>query len=527
MFRFGLELLIVGLVGLGLVVGRPSLPPPIGKNASLLQTEFDRICAEDKGGHLTIKAGTYVFSNKSLEINNCRHLSVQGNGAIFLFYIGFGISINNCKNVTLQGLTLDSDPPNYAQGRVTHVDPNTASFTSTFDEDFLMPDTSTVPFNAPGGSAGAKIMFWSANTRLPSRQVHFLKTSKPANGVNSWQIEVKGSLSSPPPKIGNLVTVFPRRGFTWLSYNSSGVVADSIVIHAGGNMGFLEMMGDGGHLYRNVSIVRKPGSRGLMALNADGFHSNSVRVGPTLENSEISFTGDDHLNIHASMLVVCKGIKPNQLAIIDPSDQVIVPGDTLSFYKLLSSMPGHPPGRLNPFLANAIVKDIRKATDPSLIQDCQKASQLMGQPPYNAWLIVSTLNSPVYVVDFETPLSPSVVSTRYNLVSLDSNLCANAKVRGNYFHDSCGSGGRILLKSRNATFEKNIAERFGGIHIITEQEWLEGDLGIGNIVLDSNYIEDQDGFLTHVDVMPGMVNVTCENTTFVEHGKTTHRSEGC
>ena len=264
-----------------------------------------------------------------------------------------------------------------------------------------------------------------------------------------------------------------------------------------------------------------------MALNADGFHSNSVRVGPTLENSEISFTGDDHLNIHASMLVVCKGIKPNQLAIIDPSDQIIVPGDTVSFYKLLSSIPGHPPGRLNPFLANAIVKDIRKATDPSLIQDCQKASQLMGQPPYNAWLIVSTLNSPVYVVDFETPLSPSVTSTRYNLVSLDSNLCANAKVRGNYFHDSCGSGGRILLKSRNATFEKNVAERFGGIHITTEQEWLEGDLGIGNIVLDSNFIEDQDGFLTHVDVMPGMVNVTCENTTFVEHGKTTHRSEGC
>ena len=113
------------------------------------------------------------------------------------------------------------------------------------------------------------------------------------------------------------------------------------------------------------------------------------------------------------------------------------------------------------------------------------------------------------------------------MVSLDSNLCANAKVRGNYFHDSCGSGGRILLKSRNATFEKNVAERFGGIHITTEQEWLEGDLGIGNIVLDSNLIEDQDGFLTHLDVMPGLVNVTCKNTSFVEHGKITHRPEGC
>ena len=174
----------------------------------------------------------------------------------------------------MQGLTLDSDPPNYAQGEVTRVDPNTASFTSTFDEAFLMPDTSTVPFNAPGGSAGAKIMFWKADTRLPSRQVHFLKASKPANGVNSWQIEVKDNLSSPPPKIGDLVRVSKER----IHLAQLQLVADSIVIHAGGNMGFLEMMGEGGHLYRNVSIVRKPGSRGLMALNADGFHSNSVRL---------------------------------------------------------------------------------------------------------------------------------------------------------------------------------------------------------------------------------------------------------
>ena len=292
MFRFGLRLIIVGLFGLGLVVqARPSLPPPVSASASFLQTEFDRICAQEKGGHLTIKAGTYVFSNTSLEITDCRHVSVQGHGATFLFYYGFGISIKNCENVTVQGLTLDSDPPNYAQGQVTRVDLSTASFTSTFDEDFLMPDTSTVPFNAPGGSAGAKIMFWGNDTRLPSRQVHFLKSSKPAGGVNSWQIEVKNSLSSSSPKPGDLVTVFPRRGFTWLSYNSSSVVADSIVIHAGGNMGFLEMMGEGGHVYRNVSIVRKPGSRGLMALNADGFHSNSVRVGLLLKTARFRLLG--------------------------------------------------------------------------------------------------------------------------------------------------------------------------------------------------------------------------------------------
>ena len=46
-----------------------------------------------------------------------------------------------------------------------------------------------------------------------------------------------------------------------------------------------------------------------MALNADGFHSKSVGVGPTLEDSTISFTGDDFLNVHGTMLVVCKAQK--------------------------------------------------------------------------------------------------------------------------------------------------------------------------------------------------------------------------
>ena len=106
-------------------------------------------------------------------------------------------------------------------------------------------------------------------------------------------------------------------------------------------MGFLETFGEGRNLYRNVSIVRAPGSKGLMALNADGFHSNSVNHGPELVDSEISFTGDDHLNIHASMLVVCKGLRPDRLAIVDPSGQFLRAGSKMSFYHLLPSPKGH------------------------------------------------------------------------------------------------------------------------------------------------------------------------------------------
>lgn len=42
----------------------------------------------------------------------------------------------------------------------------------------------------------------------------------------------------------------------------------------------------------------------LLAANADGFHSSCVRAGPSLIDSEISFTGDDALNIHSRMSIV-------------------------------------------------------------------------------------------------------------------------------------------------------------------------------------------------------------------------------
>ena len=53
----------------------------------------------------------------------------------------------------------------------------------------------------------------------------------------------------------------------------------------------------------------------IMALNADGFHSYSLEKGSTLEDSEISFTGDDFLNLWSGAYAVCK-----QLGSGDESD---------------------------------------------------------------------------------------------------------------------------------------------------------------------------------------------------------------
>ena len=50
------------------------------------------------------------------------------------------------------------------------------------------------------------------------------------------------------------------------------------------------------------------------------------------------------------------------------------------------------------------------------------------------------------------------------------------------------------MKARNVSYTNNVAERFGGLHISTEQEWLEGDLGIRNVFLKNNTFVDQIGY---------------------------------
>ena len=82
-----------------------------------------------------------------------------------------------------------------------------------------------------------------------------------------------------------------------------------------------------------------------------------------------------------------------------------------------------------------------------------------------------------------------VTAQRYNLANFDRRSGANALIHRNHFHDSCGSGGRVILKALNASFISNTVERSGGVHVYSEQEWLEGDLGIRNMYPHATWLD--------------------------------------
>ena len=205
--------------------------------------------------------------------------------------------------------------------------------------------------------------------------------------------------------------------------------------------------------------------------------------------------------------------------------------DALTFYKVLPKVPHV----ANPYLARSLVEGVpRRAsstTDKNLIQECHQAVTKMQQAPYDVTFIPTVANSlatgnNIYLVNLTTPLSNDVKV--YDLINVESKSGKNYVVQRNWFHDSVGSGGRIIGKAIDGVMVNNTMERFGGVHIYSEQQWLEGALGIRNVVLKNNTVVDaRVGQPTHMDVMMGLKNVTCMENTFVVNGSVTERKKGC
>jgi hypothetical protein len=515
--------------------------------------------------HFRIPQGTFLFSNTTLQITGAANMVIEAEpGTEFIFYFGFGVQLTDCRNLTFigNGLTIDASPANYAQGTVLEI--AGSAVLVNFDVDFLMPDTTAGPFDKPGGLIGAKVCFWNASTRLMNNFGNqFMSNSTPVTQLGSthWRVQLRSPARA--VAVGDLVTIFPRRGFSWNLLNSSLIVTQDVVIHAGGNMGFHESLGDGANVYRRVRIGRREGGKGLLALNADGFHSSDVGKGPLLEDSEISFTGDDFLNIHNRMLVICTIPTPGELVLIDVSGGALrhlQTGDKLRFYRLLNQsdmqkkLPNKPyalcPGAgagtagAGAECNVASVAAVNRTEEAALAQFCSAKPVIdaMEAPPHNAHLVIKGFPATLYRVKLQLQAGsahePEVLHPRLhgqpplaydlNLANFERRSSAGAIVRNNHFHDGFSRMG--LLKAIGLTYEGNVVERAHGLHVYNEQVWLEGDLGLRDVALANNtivYGSEPDQHM-HVDVAPGLQNITCRDTHFrLGNGTAASLAHGC
>ena len=95
-------------------------------------------------------------------------------------------------------------------------------------------------------------------------------------------------------------------------------------------------------IYDNYQLKRSPQNNGLNLLssNADAFHSNCAKYAPVLNNSYLSFPGDDFVNVHNRMNIILSRIDDYAIYGIDKLNgdtfRKIMANDNISFYKLNS-----------------------------------------------------------------------------------------------------------------------------------------------------------------------------------------------
>jgi hypothetical protein len=528
-----------------------------------VQAEIDRAIAAGAAS-VSVSDGEYLFTGASLRIVGGSNLHITGWGATLFFDCGYGVHIANSSTVTFEGFVQDYTRPCFAQGVVRSVS-KPAGATQYADikfdlENFPSPGNRT-EFPWAGGSGppplgrggvappmngiSVKVTFWEpTTTRMIAHGNHLFVNATAAAAVpdssddpSVFRVGFTGAAIAPglvPP--GSLATVHYRLGLadpasrqpvatgtagglTYLITNSSAVKTVNHSLHGGGTEALVEAGGAGGHVWQDVFLGRRPEHQPLrlLAANADGFHSSCVRSGPTLERVELSWTGDDLLNIHSRISVVLEVLSETAAYIID-TEGVSAPGDyDVSTLMLEQTRVGDLASfftlKLEP-MANATVSSLQRTMDPAVVQRAKDAWSEINSPPYSQG-IRHDFGHRVWLVNWSVPLSQPL--TQFALVDVPRLRNNGTMMRNCHLHDGYMRIG--LYDSPGATVANNTFERSFPMNVGESGDgWLEGPPVVNGVLVEGNLFKDTVGGTPIVVHAPFARSVVLKGNVCTQNG---------
>eukprot|EP01084_Bolivina_argentea_P227885 384964_1 len=444
-----------------------------------------------------VPPGNYYFEEKDFIIRNAENFTVysSSNSVIYL-NCSYKVSTINAFNVTILNISIDYDPPCFSQGVINKININTSSLTVSIDRNYPVPDKNINNiFNAPR----IKVIYWNSTTRhmiVGQSPYNPMKTAKSLNNNNNeYIIYLERPMSQfYIPKIGELVTISPRVG-TWepvyqyisncgafMCINCSNVIVNNLIIFYAANMALIEMYGEGNNIYNNYNLIRsKKNPNNLLTANADGFHSTQNLYGPTLRNSYMEYPADDFAAVHNRINILLERISDFEGYIIDTDNgstfNFIKPNDYIYFYEL---------NTLN-YFGFGIIDNFYLVKNETIIEEAKNSENVLESPPFNATFTVNyTEIVSVYYVKFKNKLNANITSL-WSLVEFDLNN--NALIENNVFYN--GYDNMMRMKSNNAIIQNNTEYlTHWGIDMTDIQSYLEGELGLKNIIVRNNIMID-------------------------------------
>ncbi|MAX24083.1 MAG: alpha-galactosidase [Phycisphaeraceae bacterium] len=228
-----------------------------------------------------------------------------------------GIFLKHNSDCTVKNVTLDWDPLPYVQGRIMAIDHKKQHLHVKLDDGYDQPNDAPLVSNPKARWRG--LVFDPATRKLKDHVIGFSLYNNWGNRTpEGYQItSFRGfygiKLKDSGIAVGDDIAMVKRKGRAVRIEFCHNNTMQNITLHASGFVGFVQKLGTGSAMFRNIQIVRRPETNRLISCNADGININNMENGPLLDNCKVEYLGDDCVNVHSAYNRVVWQNSSNQL----------------------------------------------------------------------------------------------------------------------------------------------------------------------------------------------------------------------
>ena len=308
-------------------------------NTQAMRDAFD-YCRNHSGTRLVIEPGIYHFSpEEDIYLNRLNDIMLDAQGAEFIFSTPHYFKLYACDNVELRNMIVDWDWDTLRLGSIVKIgNENDADntleieFTELDAVDADIPIMSFMQYDPVDLVAGVHGSF---KIYSPCVDTECIKSVEKVSGKpNVLKITHSGALDYFRNDEVYLLRHYVYGGQVFNTVEESqNITFDNVSIYGACGMGYVFAYGSHHYQILNSYIGLRPGEedRYRISTTADGIHIANSNGYFRLDNCDLSFCGDDILNVHDDMFYIesidsSRTVMQGTVAI-----KIVEPGHTLRF----------------------------------------------------------------------------------------------------------------------------------------------------------------------------------------------------
>ena len=308
-------------------------------NTQAMRNAFD-YCRQHPNTKLVIDKGIYHFSpEEDIYLNRLKNTLVDANNAEFIFSTPHYFKIYACDNVEIRNMIVDWDWDTLRLGSLVKIEnendaDNTLEieFTELDEVDADIPLLSFMQYDPVDLVAGVHGSF---KIYSPSVDMECIKTVEKVEGrPNVLKVTHSGALDYFRNDEVYLLRHYVYGGQVFNTVEeSSNITYNNISIYGACGMGYVFAYGSNHYQIINSYIGLRPGAEDKYRISttADGIHITNTGGYFRIDNCDLSFCGDDIINIHSNMFYIKSIDESRKIMQGTVPNKIVEPGHTLSF----------------------------------------------------------------------------------------------------------------------------------------------------------------------------------------------------